>query len=124
MSDDELMASNKTYAPSLCTEELQNISNDLNSFASEAEKEGLQFTANDALKTTRQSLDSLKSGAKDAAASKLGIKQYADDYKILKGEVDKVKKEADDMAEIKKCIATSGCSLIELSKKYDREFKE
>jgi len=125
MSDQDLLASDQeTYAPKVCTEELQGLSDDLNSFANEAQKEGLQLTVNDALKTTRQSLDSLKSGAADAAASKLGVKQYTDDYKVLKTEVDKIKKDLGYMVEIKKCVSTKGCSLIELNKKYNEEFKE
>ncbi len=125
MSDEDLMSSSKNkYAPSACTEELQGLSSDLESFVDEAQREGLHFAANDALKTTRQSLDSMKGAAKDAAASKLGLKQFAYDYKILKTEVDSMKKDADNFLEIKKCIETKGCSLIELSRKYDQEFKE
>ena len=125
MSDAELLGSSKgAYAPSLCTKELQELSSNLKSFGDEAQSKGYQFAADDALKTTRQSLHSVNNAAKDAAASKLGMKEYADEYKILKAEIDRVKKDADNLAEIKKCIDTRGCSLIELSKKYDKEFKE
>jgi len=124
MSDDELLGTNKNMAPSLCTEELRGLSNDLESFGKEAQNEGMQFTVDDALKTTRQSLAAAGNAAADSAAAKIGMKQYADDYKILKAEAERVKKEADGLYEIKKCVETKGCSLIELSKKFDQDFKE
>jgi hypothetical protein len=125
MSDEELLRSNNdATAPSLCADELRALDSELNSFAAEAQNEGLKFTVEDALKTTRQSLKAAGSAAKDSGAGKLGMKQYADDYKILKAEVDKVKKEGDYIIEIKKCLDTKGCSLIQLGKRYDQEFKD
>jgi hypothetical protein len=112
MPDDELLSSKNDKAePSTCTAELRGLSNDLNSFAAEARVEGVQFAASDVWKTSSQ------------AAGKIGMKQYAEDYKILKGQVTKVKEQADSISEIKDCIA-KGCSLFELSKKYNREIQE
>jgi len=114
LSDDELLASDKSGpAPSLCVNELEGMSNDLNAFASEARREGVQFAVDDVMKTARR-----------GAGDKLTTNQYAADYRTIKSEVDKVKKEADYISEIQKCIGTKGCSLIELSKKYDQEFKD
>jgi hypothetical protein len=110
MSDAELLGSNKGMAPSLCTEELRGISNDLNAFGAEAKAEGLKFTVSDAVRAT--------------GVGKVSTGQFQEDYKTLKGEIEKVKKEADGLAEIKKCVETKGCSLIALSKKYDQDFKE
>ena len=118
MSDDELLgAPNDRPAPSLCTDELHGLSNDLNAFADEAQKEGVKFAVDDGFKTTRASMG-------DAAAGKIGMRQYAKDYKTLKADVDKVKKQADSIAEVKKCVDTKGCSLIDLSEKVNRELRE
>ena len=124
MSDEDLLASSKNAnAPNLCTDELRGLNSDLNSFVTEAKNEGMQFTVDDALKDTRQSLDAAGNAAKDSAASKIGMKEYVDDYKVLKGEVDKVKKEADYILDVKKCVDTKGCSLIKLSEKYNQELR-
>lgn len=125
MSDADLLAPSKNaYAPSLCTDELRGLNSDLDSFVAEAKKEGMQFTVDDALKNTRRSLAAAGNAAKDSAASKIGMKDYADDYNVLKREVDKVKKEADYISEVEKCVETKGCSLMKLSEKYNQDLKE